>query len=288
MKKHLSTVIIVIIFLFGLCLFLYPTISNLWNEHVNTTLIDKYQDVVASIPAEDKQKYLEEAHLYNEYMYDKAKLAELGLTYENVLNLRGNGVMGYIKIPKISVSLVIYHTVNVDRLDDAIGHVEESSLPVGGPSTHAVLAGHRGLPSAKLLTNLDHLNVGDTFTIHVLDEVLQYRIDDIAVVEPDEVSKLKIETGKDYVTLVTCTPYGVNTHRLLVRGVRVPDNEAVYDENMVAVSNDLLHINPMYLIPICLILLVAIVYVWKRIQTYRKKRKSLTKSGDGNDLEKTE
>lgn len=285
MKKHFSTILVILIFLSGLTLFLYPTVSNLWNEHINSNLIKNYKEELSDIPKADQKKFLEDARTYNENMYDKKKLAALGLSYENVLNVRGDGIMGYIEIPKIKVSLVIYHTVSDSLLQDAVGHVEETSLPVGGPSTHAVLAGHRGLPSAKLLTNIDHLNLGDFFNIHVLDEVLKYRIDDISVVKPSEVSKLKVETGKDYVTLVTCTPYGINTHRLLVRGIRVPDNEIAYDGDMLAVSNDLLHINPIYLIPVCLILLVLAVWIGRRIYQFIRKRKVGLKKSEHDDAE---
>lgn len=283
MKKHLSTVILILVFLSGLILFLYPTVSNLWNERLNSSMINSYKDSVADITENEQKRLMEEAHLYNENMFDKDKLAELGLSYENVLNAGGDGVMGYIEIPKINVSLVIYHTVDESFLQDALGHVPESSLPVGGESTHAVIAGHRGLPSAKLLTNIDHLEHGDYFSIHVLDEVLKYRIDDISVVKPDEISKLQIETGKDYVTLVTCTPYGINTHRLLVRGIRVPDNEAAYEGNIVPVSNDLFKINPIYLIPICLILLVLAVFITRRIRMIIKNSRKGLKGSEQID-----
>lgn len=278
MKKIITAAMPVVIFLLGLSLFLYPTVSNLYNEYKNSLLIDNYTETVLDIDELDKDKYLNEAHLYNQHLYDNARLEELGLNYENVLNMYGNGIMGYIEIPKISVKLVIYHTVNDDLLQNAIGHVEESSLPVGGKSTHAVLAGHRGLPSAKLLTNIDQLKIGDNFYIHILDEVLQYRVDDISVVEPDEVSRLRIQSGKDHVTLVTCTPYGVNSHRLLVRGERVPDDEVVYNGNMLNVSDDIFHINPIYIVPVSLVALALLLLAVRKIKDGKRK-----KSGDDNE-----
>ncbi len=255
MRKFIAA----LIFIAGLSLLLYPTVSNFYNEYKNSQLIDNYIESSDDIEQEKKDKVLEDARTYNKYMYEEEKLAELGLSYESCLNMYGNGIMGFIEIPKISVSLAVYHTTDDDLLQNSIGHVEESSLPVGGKNTHAVLAGHRGLPSAKLLTNIDRLKLGDTFYIHVVDEILQYTVDDISVVEPDDTSKLKIENGKDLVTLVTCTPYGVNSHRLLVRGSRVEDNGFEYNGNVLNVSDDIMHIDPIYLVPICLVILSCAV-----------------------------
>ena len=185
--------------------------------------------------------------------------------------------MGYIEIPKISVSLVIYHTIDEDVLQNGIGHVEGTALPIGGVSTHCVLAGHTGLPSAKLLTNIDHLEVGDTFFVHVLDEVLTYQVDDVSIVEPHEVSKLNVVSGKDYVTLVTCTPYGVNSHRLLVRGVRV-DGKDVNASNDKLVQNDAFYIEMKYLITFSLIGIGILFIVGRKI--YKMKKKKDTKGGE--------
>ena len=283
MKKLISVLLPILVFLFGLALFLYPTISNLYNEHKNSLLIDNYKETTSDIQKLDKEKFLNDAHTYNQHLYDTAKLEELGLNYESVLNMYGNGVMGYLEIPKISVELIIYHTVDENLLQDAIGHVQESSLPVGGKSTHAVLAGHRGLPSAKLLTNIDHLKYGDVFYIHILDEVLEYRVDDISIVEPDDVSKIRIVNGKDYVTLVTCTPYGINSHRLLVRGERVPENEVAYNgDNLLNISDDIFHINPIYIVPIVLIVLILVSLVIRFVKDKRKKQQN-NESGDDNE-----
>lgn len=278
MKKHISTIVMVIIFICGLSLFLYPTFSNLYNEYLNKQLIGDYKEVFADIKPEQHQKAKADALSYSENRSNPDKLEELGLTYEEVLNVAGNGIMGYIEIPKISVSLVIYHSIDENVLQKGIGHVPESSLPIGGKNTHCVLAGHTGLPSAKLLTNIDHLKIGDTFYIHVLDEVLEYQIDDISVVEPDEVSRLNVISGKDCVTLVTCTPYGVNSHRLLVRGVRV-DSKDNLSADGVKVQNELLNIDPLYLLTFSLIGLFIIFVTVRKIIKLRKQRKMVKNEG---------
>ena len=214
--------------------------------------------------------------------WSKQKLEELGLTYENVLNAADNGVMGYIEIPKISVSLIIYHTIEENMLQKGIGHVPETHLPVGGKNTHCVLAGHTGLPSAKLLTNIDHLKIGDRFYLHVLNEVLEYKIDDVSVVEPDEVSRLNVISGKDCVTLVTCTPYGVNSHRLLVRGVRVDENDLSAKED--GIINELLNIDMKYLITFSLIgLFIIFIAVKKLRDLHKKKTSAIAEGGEKTD-----
>ena len=285
MKKHLPTIIVAVIFLCGLSLFLYPTFSNLYNEHLNRNLIGDYVETFADATPEQVDKAMKDAVLYNQNHKDKQKLEELGLTYENVLNTVGNGVMGYIEIPKISASLIIYHTIDEEVLQKGIGHVPETHLPVGGDSTHCVLAGHTGLPSAKLLTNIDHLKMGDRFYIHVLNEVLEYRIDDISVVEPDEVSRLNVISGKDCVTLVTCTPYGVNSHRLLVRGVRVDGNDLSAKEDKI--TNELLNIDMKHLLTFSLIGVCIVLIVVKKIINLRKKNKTTGKGGETTDESNT-
>lgn len=273
MKKHMSTIIMIAVFVCGLSLFLYPTLSDLYNDYLNKKLIGEYEDAFASIDQETYEKAMQDAEAYNENFNNQDKLEELGLTYENVLNVANNGVMGYIEIPKISVSLVIYHSIEEDLLQNGIGHMEGTALPIGGGSSHSVLAGHTGLPSAKLLTNLDHLRLGDTFTIHVLDEDLVYQIDDISIVEPHEVSKIGVVSGKDYVTLVTCTPYGVNSHRLLVRGARV-DGNSVSGQGGIQVQNDIFNVDMKYLLTGSLIGIVVIYIV------IRKVRKQIAKGGE--------
>ena len=284
MKKHMSTIIVVVIFICGLSLFLYPTFSNLYNEYLNKQLIGDYKEAFADIKPEQHQKAKSDALSYSENKSNPDKLEELGLTYEDVLNVAGNGIMGYIEIPKISVSLVIYHSIEENVLQKGIGHVPESSLPIGGKSTHCVLAGHTGLPSAKLLTNIDHLKVGDRFYIHVLNEVLEYQIEDISVVEPDEVSRLNVISGKDCVTLVTCTPYGVNSHRLLVRGVRVDGSDL--SANKDGVTNELLNIDIKYLLTFSLIGLCIIFIAVVKLRSIHKKRKAQSNEGGENKNEK--
>ena len=277
MKKHLPTIIVAVIFLCGLSLFLYPTVSNLYNQHLNNKLIGEYKEAFSSTTPEEFNEAMKDAVAFNKNRGNEEKLKELDLTYENVLNAADNGVMGYIEIPKISVSLIIYHTIEENVLQKGIGHVPETHLPVGGKNTHCVLAGHTGLPSAKLLTNIDHLKVGDRFYIHVLNEVLEYKIDDVSVVEPDEVSRLNVISGKDCVTLVTCTPYGVNSHRLLVRGVRVDGSDLSAKED--GIVNELLSIDMKYLITFSLIGLFIIFIAVKKLRDIRKKKTATTNEG---------
>ena len=277
MKKHLPTIIVAVIFLCGLSLFLYPTVSNLYNQHLNNKLIGEYKEAFSPTTPEEFNEAMKNAVAFNENRGNEEKLKELGLTYKNVLNAADNGVMGYIEIPKISVSLIIYHTIEENVLQKGIGHVPETHLPVGGKNTHCVLAGHTGLPSAKLLTNIDHLKVGDRFYIHVLNEVLEYKIDDVSVVEPDEAYRLNVISGKDCVTLVTCTPYGVNSHRLLVRGVRVDGSDLSAKED--GIVNELLNIDMKYLITFSLIGLFIIFIAVKKLRDIRKKKTATTNEG---------
>jgi sortase A len=280
MKKHLPTIIVAIIFLCGLSLFLYPTVSNLYNQYLNNKLIGDYKDAFTSATPEQFTEAKEDAVAYNENIGNNEKLEELGLTYENVLNVAENGVMGYIEIPKISVSLIIYHSIDEDVLQKGIGHVPETHLPIGGNNTHSVLAGHTGLPSAKLLTNIDHLKIGDRFYIHVLNEVLEYKIDDISVVEPSEVSRLNVISGNDCVTLVTCTPYGVNSHRLLVRGVRVSGADlSAKDDGII---NELLNIDMKYLITFSFIGLCIIFVAVKKLRDIHKRKIGGNKTDENN------
>lgn len=277
MKKHMPTIIVVVLFLCGLSLFLYPTVSNLYNQYLNHKLIGDYVDSFENTPPEELSESMANAVAYNENLGNGEKLEELGLTYEEVLNTAGNGVMGYVEIPKISVSLIIYHTIDEEVLQKGIGHVPETHLPVGGDNTHCVLAGHTGLPSAKLLTNIDHLKVGDRFYVHVLNEVLEYKIDDVSVVEPHEVSRLSVVSGKDCVTLVTCTPYGVNSHRLLVRGVRVDENDLSANED--GIVNELLNVDMKYLLTFSLIGLCIIGFAAKKLWDIRKRQKATQSKG---------
>lgn len=219
---------IILIFLTGLLVLLYPTISNLWNQLRTEHLVSSYQNESDSLTQEQMDAEFQVAREYNEShdtntiidVFDKDSPA--GEAYRQILDPMGNGVMGYIEIPRISQRLVIYHGTGKTALEKGCGHIAGTSFPVGGESTHAVLAAHRGLPSAKLFTDLDKLIEGDRFYLFILDKTLAYEVDQIKVVEPDCLEDLQIVEGQDYVTLFTCTPYSVNTHRLLVRGHRVP------------------------------------------------------------------
>lgn len=279
MKKHLQIIIIAVIFICGLSLFLYPALSNLYNQHLNNLLIKEYEASFSNITTEQFSEAMNEAITYNQNLQNKKVLKKFDLKYENVLNLNDDGVMGYIEIPKINASLIIYHTINDNVLHKGIGHVSESHLPVGGINTHCVLAGHTGLPSAKLLTNMDHMEIGDSFYIHVLNKVLEYKVDNISVVEPYETSGLNVIKDKDCVTIVTCTPYGVNSHRLLVRGVRV--NNSDLSSNDYGIFNKFLNIDKNYLISLSVIgILIITISIIKIIKIYKRKINTVKKGGD--------
>ena len=222
----------------AICLIAYPTFSDWWNRMHQSYAVASYVEQTEDLSGEEKQHMLDAAHAYNEALAangDRWHLTdEQRQTYENTLDITGTGIMGYVTIPRIKVKLPVYHGTSEGVLQIAAGHLAGTSLPVGGETTHAVISGHTGLPSAKLLTGLDELQKGDTFAFHVLDETYTYRVDQISVVLPSDISKLNIESGKDYATLITCTPYGVNSHRLLVRGHRIPNpkvpDATTYDE----------------------------------------------------------
>lgn len=272
MKKkgnHLITILLVLIFLLGLSLLLYPAVSDYWNSKHQTRAIAVYSEEVSGLDKEQYQALWAEAAAYNASLRerDNAYLLteEQKAAYEQLLNVSGLGIMGYIEIPSIDCSLPIYHGTEESVLQIAIGHLEWSSLPVGGESTHCVLSGHRGLPSAKLFTNLDKLQEGDVFMLRVLDEVLTYEVDQILIVEPQEIAALQITEGEDYCTLVTCTPYGINSHRLLVRGHRI---ENAPEARLVRVTADAVQIEPLLVAPIValpmLLLLLILLLLPKR------------------------
>ena len=226
MKKVLPVLAVVLIFVLGLGIMLYPTIANYVNARSQTVAIDHYEEA-ARANAAYYEGLLEQAQAFNREIFENGGLVNLTdeqkAAYETLLNLNGDGVMGYIEIPRLELKLSIGHGTEEDVLQRMAGHIEGSSLPVGGESTHAVLSAHRGLPTAKLFSDLDLMQVGDRFTIHTLNQTLTYQVDQITVILPEEIEALAIEPGGDYVTLMTCTPYAVNTHRLLVRGVRVEE-----------------------------------------------------------------
>lgn len=243
MRKHLPTVIFILIFLAGLSLLLYPTVSDRWNQMHQSLAITAYTEAAAALNDTDYEKLLSDARAYNEELAadgGKIKLPEgWRERYEAQLNIGRQGIMGYIEIPKIDCRLPIYHGTSEGVLQTAVGHLEGSSLPVGGESTHSVLSGHRGLPSARLFTDLDQMAEGDRFLLCILEEVLTYEVDQILIVLPEETEALAIQQGEDLCTLVTCTPYGVNSHRMLVRGRRV---EPPAEEETAQITTDVVRI----------------------------------------------
>ena len=230
----LFNIVIILLFLIGSSVLLYPTASNMWNNRRDKQLQVSYIETVNNLGREEYEEMLSQAKEYNYHhhvntivdAFDEENEYKLSHPYNTFLNPNGDEIMGYIEIPKIDLELVIYHGIAESTLEKGIGHIEGTSLPVGGEGTHAVLAGHRGLPGAKLFTDVEKLRIGDFFYIGVLHEKMQYKIEQIEIVLPNEAEKLEIEEGKDHVTLLTCTPYGVNTHRLLVRGERTDWEES--------------------------------------------------------------
>ena len=264
-KDNYITLLLFLILLAGLSLLLYPSVSNYWNSLHQTRAIATYAEEVANLNQDQYDEIWAAAESYNASLTNRVNAYQLSDAqkeeYQQLLNVSGIGVMGYIEIPSIDCSLPIYHGTEESVLQTAVGHLEWSSLPVGGESTHCVLSGHRGLPSARLFTNLDKLREGDTFLLRVLDETLTYEVDQILIVEPQDTAALEIVEGQDYCTLVTCTPYGINTHRLLVRGHRIDNIE---EAKIVRVTADAIQIEPLLVapvvaIPILLLLLILLL-----------------------------
>ena len=258
MKRVITNIFVIILFLAGLSLLLYPFVANEWNTYRQNQLLTNYDQTIAEQEAQGSIDYRSEwdrANAYNDgilpmILPDSFAIAQAtdapDPEYLACINLAGDGMMGYVEIPKIKIKLPIYHTTYPEVLEKAAGHLEGSSLPVGGPSTHAVISAHRGLPSAALFTDLDKLKEGDHFILRILDEILCYEVDMISVVKPTETEALQVEDGEDHVTLLTCTPYGVNSHRLLVRGHRVPYVEEVIqqiEEQEATVKDISIHTN---------------------------------------------
>lgn len=266
-KKHLTTVVLVILLLAGTGLLLYPSVADYWNSYHQTQAIASYTDAVATLDKVDYDRLLKDAEDYNRSLVDKPgrfnMTADEREIYEGLLDVAGNGIMGTVEIPAIRCSLPIYHGMEDTVLQVGVGHIEGSSLPVGGKNTHCVLSGHRGLPSARLFTDIDRLREGDIFILHVLDETLTYEVDQIRIVLPDEMEELEIIEGRDLCTLVTCTPYGVNTHRLLVRGHRV-ENRAGADVTADALQIDPVIVAPAIAVPILLLLLIVLLVSGRR------------------------
>lgn len=268
MKNKLINIFLILALVAGLSLLLYPTVSDYWNSLHASQAVASYDQAVKSMDEGKYDELLQRAGQYNRDLFLRGTLFALTdeerEDYNSQLDIDGSGVMGYIEIPTIKVSLPIYHGTSDDVLQVAVGHLEWSSLPVGGESTHCVLSGHRGLPSAKLFTNLDQLAEGDLFVIRTLDEVLTYEVDRILIVLPSELQALAAEEGKDLCTLVTCTPYGVNSHRMLVRGHRVDNQSEAVRLTADAIRVDPLLVAPIAAIPLLLALLLLLAAVPKK------------------------
>ena len=274
MKRRIINLSLILVFLIGLSLLLYPTVSDWWNSMHQTRAIANYSETIANLDNDEYEAIWRSAEEYN------AALAQRGIRwtltdeeradYVSQLDPGGTGIMGYIEIPKINCSLPVYHGTDASVLQIAVGHLEGTSLPVGGESTHCVLSGHRGLPSAKLFTNLDQMEIGDIFMLEVLNETLTYEVDQILIVLPNELDALNIAQGEDLCTLVTCTPYGVNSHRLLVRGHRV-ENQA--EAKIIRVTAEAIQIEPLIVAPIVAIPMLLLLLIWLFIGTGRKKRR---------------
>ena len=274
MKKNRSNIILILIFLVGLSVMLYPTISDYVNQKNQSRAVASYSEEVENLSDVDYQAYFDAANDYNRRLAetpDAFYRPEEVSGYTDTLDVSGTGIMGYITISKIGVELPVYHGTSDGVLQVAAGHLEGSSLPVGGAGTHAVISAHRGLPSAKLFTNLDELEVGDTFTITVLDRVLTYEVDQISIVLPTETDLLQPVEGKDYVTLMTCTPYGINTHRLLVRGKRIENAE---NQKHIRVTADALRIEPIIVAPALAVPMLLVLLVIMLAVPHLRKRKN--------------
>ena len=261
-----------LLLLAGLSLLLYPTLSNYWNSRHQSRLIASYTERIAALDDGAYAAMYAQAQAYNAALPQDASRfqpsEEDRATYTGLLNASGTGIMGVVEIPSIGVQLPIYHGTDGEVLQIAIGHIQGSSLPVGGAGTHCVISGHRGLPSAKLFTDLDQLALGDVFLLHVLDQTLTYEVDQIRIVEPQDVSLLAIEAGEDLCTLLTCTPYGVNTHRLLVRGHRVANGAEAVSAHVTA---DAVQIDPKLVAPVLAAPILLILLLWAMCKPVRRR-----------------
>ena len=262
MKGKMTNILLILILIAGLSLLIYPSFSDYWNSFTQSKVIVDYTQQIENLDAEKYDRIISDAVAYNESLIGRRNpyllSDEQKKEYYELLDITGIGIMGYIEIPAISVTIPIYHGTSDAVLQIAVGHLDWTSLPVGGESTHCVLSGHRGLPSARLFTDLDKLVVGDIFALRILDEVLTYEVDQILIVEPDETDELLIEEGKDYCTLVTCTPYGINTHRILLRGHRV---ENVEEAKIIKVTSEAAQIEPLIIAPIVAAPILLVLFI---------------------------
>lgn len=264
-KRNMTTLLLVVVILAGLSLLLYPSVSNFINSRNQSRVISDYNYVLSTGKGEDYARMISHANAYNQDLLTRdtpyALTPELQSRYDALLDLSSNGVMGYVEIPCIDCLLPVYHGTEEDVLQYAAGHVDWSSLPVGGESTHCIISGHRGLPTAELMTHIDRLRIGDRFYLNVLGQQLEYQVDQIKVVLPDDLTYLGIEEGLDLVTLVTCTPYGINSHRLLVRGTRMENGRPA--SGQLFLTNETEPVSLIYLLPVSLLLLTAVCFlIW--------------------------
>ena len=274
MRRHKTVIFFTLGFLVGISLLLYPAFSNYWNSKTQSRAIVDYEAVLEHLKPEDYSAMFQAAYDYNRALYETdyplMDYEEIP-GYYDTLTLPGSSIIGYVKIDKIGVELPIYHGTSDEVLNVGVGHLEGTSLPVGGENTHSVMSAHRGLPSAKLFTDLDRLEPGDTFQITVLDQVLTYQVDQVKVITPTEVEDLLIAEGKDYCTLFTCTPYGINTHRLLVRGIRI---ETITEKPIIYVANEAFRIEPLLVTPAVAapMLLVFLIHLMVKYREPPKKK----------------
>lgn len=281
-KGKWSTVLLIVILIAGLSLLLYPSFADYWNSFTQSRAIASYVDMITDLNQEDYSHIWQEAVAYNRSLLDRdvtfVQTDAQAQQYTKLLNLADSGIMGYVEIPSIDVQLAIYHGTEEGILQTAVGHLDWTSLPTGGESTHCVLSGHRGLPSARLFTDLDKLAVGDYFMLNILDEVLTYEVDQIRIVEPYDTQELLIREGKDLCTLVTCTPYGVNSHRLLVRGHRVDNMEKAQDVRLTADAMviEKMVVVPFVLAPILLLMLIVLLISTRKKRNRRKDNEKKT------------
>ena len=268
-------------FLVGICVLLYPAFSNYWNSKTQSRVIVNYESVLGKLEPEDYSAIFQAAYDYNDALLEldfPLRDYEQVPGYYDTLKVEGTTIIGYLKIEKIGVELPVYHGTSDQVLSRGVGHLEGSSLPVGGTSTHSVMSAHRGLPTAKLFTDLDRLEIGDTFQIRVLDQVLTYMVDQVKTVTPKEISDLQIVEGKDYCTLFTCTPYGINTHRLLVRGIRI---ETITEKPVIYVANEAFRIEPLLVTPAVAapMVFVFLVHLMVKYREPPKKKEGASKNG---------
>ena len=266
MKRDKIGIFLVFLLFIGVCGLLYPSVSQYWNSKTQTRAVENYQALLDSLKEEDYTAFFREAESYNQALYElEDHLVDYRFLegYEEILNISGNGIMGYVVIQKLGVELPVYHGISPEVLNIACGHLEGTSLPVGGENTHCVLSAHRGLPHAKLFTELDKMELGDTFTITVLDRTVTYQVDQIKVVRPNEIDDVRIIDGADHCTLLTCTPYGINSHRLLVRGTRIENAAPVLYVTSDAYRIDSLVATPVVAAPILFVLLIVLMVKYR-------------------------